>query len=103
MPPSPSTLPDRAFRYRLTLMVWSVARPVSVAELVVALTDSGHLPEGRPSKVVSDALRWEVRRGRIRRVGRGLYTAGRMPPSTLVFLRRQVSDAQRSMPGSFSV
>lgn len=36
----------------------------------------------RPSKAVSDALRWEVARGRAVRRGRGLYAIGHLPKVT---------------------
>jgi hypothetical protein len=97
MPPSTSTLTDRAFRYRLTMMIWAAGRPVTVAELLAHLGDAGRLPRGRPSKVVSDALRWEIRRGRVRRVGRGVYVAGRMPRSTFSWIRSQIRAADAHM------
>jgi hypothetical protein len=37
---------------------------------------------GRPSKVVSDALRYEIAHGRVRRLKRGRYGPVSMPPST---------------------
>jgi hypothetical protein len=37
---------------------------------------------GRASKQVSDALRWERRRGRVRRLARGLYGPGCVPRGT---------------------
>ncbi|MEM9612606.1 MAG: hypothetical protein AAF962_18220 [Actinomycetota bacterium] len=48
-------------------------REASIGELTSALTAAGFDLEGRPSKVVSDALRWEVDAGRIERVGRWRY------------------------------
>ena len=55
---------------------------MSVAQMVLALGHEGYTIPGRPSKVISDALRWEVARGRVRRVGRGLYAYGRVPKTT---------------------
>ncbi|MGF1598489.1 MAG: hypothetical protein ACFCVK_16425, partial [Acidimicrobiales bacterium] len=55
---------------------------VTVAELVEAVTAAGYALAGRASKVISDALRWEVRRGRVVRLGRGRYAMGRVPATT---------------------
>jgi len=38
--------------------------------------------QGRPSKAVSDALRWEIEHGRVRRLGRGRYGPAYIPRST---------------------
>ena len=54
----------------------------TVAELVQVLRAEGYDLGGRESKVVSDALRWEVARGRVIRRGRGVYAYGRTPAST---------------------
>ena len=56
----------------------------TVAELVDTLTSQGyHLDDDqRASRVVSDALRWEVKRGRVERVGRGRYRHRQTSPST---------------------
>ena len=53
-----------------------------IAELVQALSRYGFEFSGRPSKAISDALRWEMRYGRVRRCGRGVYGPGSMPRST---------------------
>lgn len=55
---------------------------MTVAELVTELHRWGFTVAGRPSKTVSDTLRWEVRRDRVRRRGRGRYQPGPMPRST---------------------
>ena len=44
--------------------------PSTVAELVAELHRWGFTVAGRPSKTVSDTLRWEMRRERARRRGR---------------------------------
>ena len=46
-------------------------RVMTVAELVDTLNAEGYELGGRASKVVSDALRWEVARGRVIRRARG--------------------------------
>ncbi|MEM7275272.1 MAG: hypothetical protein AAF547_19505 [Actinomycetota bacterium] len=55
---------------------------MTVAEMVVAVGEAGYPVTGRRSKVISDALRWEVARGRVVRVRRGVYRYGRAPAST---------------------
>jgi hypothetical protein len=56
--------------------------PSTIPDILDALDKWGFAVEGRPSKTVSDALRWERRRDRVRRIGWGLYRAGAMPRST---------------------
>jgi hypothetical protein len=55
---------------------------MTVAEMVAFLADAGFELPGRASKVVSDALRWEIARGRVNRLRRGVYRYGRVPKST---------------------
>jgi hypothetical protein len=62
----------------------------TIRDLVEALTAHGFDVDGRPSKSVSDALRWEVRRGRVRRFERGLYGPGSMPRSTEYRIHQRV-------------
>jgi hypothetical protein len=54
----------------------------TVGELVDALAYHGFSTRGRTSKAVSDALRWEVDRGRVLPAGRGRYRPGDMPRAT---------------------
>ena len=61
-------------RYVLTRYL-QLNGPTTVAELVKALEDWGFTVAGRPSKVISDALRWERGRARVRPRGRGRYVA----------------------------
>lgn len=68
-------------RYTLTRLL-RLLGPCSVTELVAALDNWNFVVTGRASKTVSDALRWEVRRDRVRRRGWGRYSAGGMPRST---------------------
>lgn len=56
--------------------------PATVAELVEALSAQGFTIAGRPSKSVSDALRWEMVRGGVRRLRRGRYGPSFMPRAT---------------------
>lgn len=90
--PVDGVLGSRALRYLVTVLLQDVGQPLTVPELVDAIRATGWQIPGRPSKTVSDALRWEIRKGRVRRHGRGLYGPGRMPPSTLRWLRRSLQD-----------
>lgn len=78
----------------LTLSIHAAGRPVTVAELVDVVTREGVEPGGRPSKVISDALRAEVAKGWVRRVGRGLYAPGRLPRSSKSRLRARLERAR---------
>lgn len=68
-------------RYVLTM---HLARqgPASITELLDALAWHGFAVTGRASKTISDALRWEMGYGRVRRLGRGRYGPGWMPRGT---------------------
>jgi hypothetical protein len=68
-------------RYVLTHHLF-VHGPATVADLVEMLDWHGFETKGRPSKAISDALRWEVLRDRVRRRGRGRYGPGSMPRGT---------------------
>lgn len=78
----------RELRYRLSVMLRDAHRPMKVHEMIVTLRSGGLGVRGRSSKAISDALRWEIRRGRVVRVGRATYVTGRIPPSTLRWIRR---------------
>lgn len=69
-------------RYALTYELAHLDEPLEVDKLVEALEDRGFAVPGRASKTVSDALRWERRRGRVRRCGRGVYGPGTIPRAT---------------------
>ncbi len=56
--------------------------PATVKELIDMLAWDGFETRGRPSKAISDALRWEMGRGRVCRRGRGLYAPVWMPRGT---------------------
>jgi hypothetical protein len=68
-------------RYALTMCLLQHG-PTSVRELTAAMEWQGLDINGRASKQISDALRWERRRGRVRRLARGLYGPGYVPRGT---------------------
>ena len=56
--------------------------PATIVELIDALGRHNFCVRGRASKAVSDALRWEIGRGRVRRLRRGLYGPACIPHAT---------------------
>ncbi len=62
-------------------------RTMTVAEMVKVMAESGFDLGGRASKVISDALRWELARGRVIRLERGLYRYHKAPASTIRRIR----------------
>ncbi|HEY6531254.1 MAG TPA: hypothetical protein VIY72_03045 [Acidimicrobiales bacterium] len=91
-PPTLVPVGGRALRYALLLALHRHrGRVRSVGELVEDLAALGLRPRhGRPGKVVSDALRWEVARGRAERVGPDRYRLGRLPEVTRWRARRRI-------------
>lgn len=79
-------------RYALTTVLLRAGVPLTVPELVHALERDGFRSWERPSKAVSDALRWEIGRGRVVRVRRGVYVVGAMPKQTRSRITRRVAD-----------
>ncbi len=77
----PYPLQGIELRYVLTLLLLQHG-PATVEELISAIEWQGFGVRGRPSKQVSDALRWERRHGRVRRLARGLYAPGLVPRAT---------------------
>lgn len=85
----PSGLWGVELRYVLCdLIAGAAGATCTVGELVEAVERCGFRLAGRPSKEISDALRTEVARGRVVRVGRGRYRAGSIPGSTRRRIRK---------------
>ena len=78
-------------RYALTIYLMDHGH-ASVNEMIEDLRARNFSLRGRASKAVSDALRWEVERGRVNRLGRGLYGPAGMPRSTEYRIRQRVLD-----------
>ena len=76
-------------RYVLTVNL-ALHGPATIPTLAETLEYQGFSLAGRASKAVSDALRWEVRRDRVRRLRRGLGP-GEMPRSTEQHINRRVA------------
>ena len=81
-------------RYVLTIALTNGA-VMTVAELAEELTRQGFAIGGqRPSKAISDALRWEANADRVVRVGHGSYAPGYMPRATEHRIRKRVAALQ---------
>ena len=65
---------------------------MTTADLVAAVDRGGFALHGRPSKAVADAIRWEVARGRIVRLGRARYGPGHLPKTTAWRMRQRLRD-----------
>src|SRR3954470_15294658 len=78
-------------RSAIVLLLLDHGRPMPVERMVALLERAGFALGGRPSKTIADALRWEVRRGRVVRVGRGTYAAGAVAKSTKHRMRARVA------------
>lgn len=83
----------RGLQLRSVLVLALLRRdqPMSVAELVRAVHQAGFAPPGRPGKAVADALRWEIGRGRVHRLGRDKYRAGYVASVTRYRMRARVA------------
>lgn len=68
-------------RYVLTIYLFDNGAS-TILEMIDGLAAYGFRIRGRPSKSISDALRWERRYGRVRRLGHGTYGPGSMPRGT---------------------
>ena len=90
--------PIRGLRLRelLVLILVEQAGPMTVAQLVAAVDARNFSIEGRPGKVVSDQLRYELARSRVRRVGRGLYVAGTVTRQARWRMQRRISTLRRA-------
>lgn len=81
-------------RELLVLILLRNAAPMPVAELVTAVHGRGFRIEGRAGKVVSDQLRYELARGRVQRVGRGVYVAGTVTRQARWRMERRITRLQ---------
>lgn len=89
---APGVVTGRPLRYLLTTLLLEAGRPLSVRELVALCEREGVVFEQRASKVVSDALRWEIGWCRVTRMSRGVYRASRwmIPRSTRQWIAKRI-------------
>jgi len=89
----PHDLRGADLRFSLLTLLHQSGRPCSIPELLDQLQSRGLVVGGRnPAKMVSDALRHEVRRGRVRRIQRGWYEGLPRPDTTTRRHRDRLSD-----------
>ncbi len=91
------TLRGRPLRYLLVEIMSEHERPLTVPQLIAACRAQGVVFDGRASKLVSDALRWEVRRGRVAKVRRGVYAFASAPRSTRYWIFVRVDRIRRQL------
>jgi hypothetical protein len=76
-------------RYALTMLLFQHG-PQTVADLIEILEYQRFEIPGRPSKMVSDALRAEIAHDRVIRLKRGRYGPGEMPRATEYRIHQRV-------------
>lgn len=98
---SPGVVTGRQLRYLLTTLLLEAGRPLTVRELVERCESEGVVFERRASKVVSDALRWEIGWCRVTRMSRGVYRAYRwmIPRSTGQWIAKRVGQLRAYFAG----
>ena len=81
-------------RHAVLLVLVDAGRVLTVAEIVEELRRRDLAPFRTPaSRAVSDAMRWDIRAGRIERVGWGRYVATRPTAGHVAYARRVIDDA----------
>ena len=75
---SPREIRGRELRYELFGLITRSPRGISVPALIIGLRQIGFVAPDPANKSIADALRWEVRRGRVVRLERGRYAKGHM-------------------------
>ena len=93
-------LPIRGIELRYILTNYlSLHGECTIDELIRAVRRMGFGVSGRPSKAISDALRWEVRLGRVVRRGRAMYGPGYVPRGTEYRIENRVwALRERALP-----
>jgi hypothetical protein len=86
-------LSGRRLRYAVAVLLHERGDTMTLDELEGALASWGYTTGPEPRKAISDALRWELHRGRAFRVGRGRYRSGGLARSTHGWMRAQVAEA----------
>jgi hypothetical protein len=76
-------------------------RVMGVSEIASEIEAFGVRFRGRPGKAVSDGLRGQVARGRVRKIGRNQYVAGSVSTKTLQRTHRMLLDRGAGIPRSW--
>jgi hypothetical protein len=86
------TLSGRPLRHAALLVLWHSAHPLTVGEILSAIEARGLEVGGEyPRKSLADALGHECLRGRVSRVGRGVYSIGYLPTTTRRRIRARIA------------
>ncbi len=91
-------LSGRELRVVATVVVLGAHRDLSIAEIISRIEARGVSIKGRASKAVSDALRWEVAKGRLTAPAWGTYAPTRVPRSTQRWLQLHADAAIAGLP-----
>jgi hypothetical protein len=83
-------LVGRELRYAVALALHRARVTVGLDELAEALAAEGYGTRGEPRKAISDAVRWELVRGRAVRIDRGRYRSSGLARSTVRWMRQQL-------------
>ncbi len=78
----PPRVGSEELRYLAVAELAERGRTMSPLELAAVLKERGFDLGSGGNKAVADALRWEVRKGRVTKPRRGRYRIGTMPKST---------------------
>ena len=88
----------RHLRYLVVLVLDRSGLDLSPSEIDDRIRRAGFRSPGRPGKAVSDALRWAVANGQVRKVRRGRYAARHVTKQTRHRYRRRIA-AHRTILG----
>jgi hypothetical protein len=96
--PAPILLTGRDLRYAVLITLdrrFGLVRTID--EILDDLAYRGLAPDAeRPGKALADAMRWEVRRGRVLRSGWGRYKIGHYPATTQWRAENRIDHLRRS-------
>lgn len=85
-------LTGKTLRWVVCLLLRDNRKEMSISEIVIEVRKAGYeIAASREGKAISDALRWEVQRGRVVLVRRGVYARGFMQRSTEYSMRERVA------------
>ncbi len=84
-------LSGRRLRYAVAVLLHEAQHTVTLDDLAHCLLEGGYGTAGDTRKAISDALRWELRRGRAVRIRRGHYRSRGLARSTLSWMRAQIA------------
>lgn len=94
----PPVLTGRRLRYAVAVLLHDAQGTLTLADLASQLHAWGYSTSAEPRKAISDALRWELRKRRAVRVGRGRYRSVGLARSTRRWMRLQVDDGTVGRP-----